>query len=165
MITTGFNSFGVLTSEQPFVIVKMDVIHVLNDIHNNPAFREVGHLMTPQGLVGALFSLPETPYSDSGFTILNRLDPNGSYEMDDPTMFQILCEQVLEEIDRSVFSILSANKLSNTPYFWGWENLSCLQLITHQQTEIQSEIQKLSWERAILERFYDGMPVHRRLPF
>lgn len=154
------------------VVIKLDVIHILNEIHNNPGFSDLGHLLTPQGLVGFLFALPPSPGSEGIFSVLEHLHPTvQSREIFVPDTFQILCEQVVEEIDLTVGLIGKSNNLTGTSYFNGWEDLSCLKLMTLKEdlnglrNQYETELQKLAWSNALASRLYDGLPEHIVVPF
>ena len=145
------------------VLVKVDVIHILNDIHNNPHYATIGRAITPQGLIALLLSMPTTPaLSERYLAILEEFDPTGFSRLKNTDALQILCEQSMEEIDAQVSGVFRNFKFDNTPFFWGWQDLSCLNLIAHRSESITNEIQEQSFQQALRYRFYDGGPVEQR---
>lgn len=137
--------------------VKIDVLHVLNDIHNNPSYIEIGSIITPQGLIALLLSLAPTPgWSEECLAILESYDPTCISNHKHLDELQILLEQIVQEIDVQTSLMFQKYHAQTTPHFNGWSGLSCLSLIASTCVSEQTSVQEYSKGRAGKFRYYDG---------
>lgn len=146
-------------SRSNVVTFRYDVIHILNELHNNPLYSELGSVISPQGLVALILSSPDTPTGiEHVVNQLEMYDRNCVGKLKDPNAFLVFCESISLEIDQAshfAFELAGFGVVTPT-YFYSWNNLSILTVIASILQEDNNELKQLSARQADSFRYYDG---------
>lgn len=137
--------------------LRLDTLHILNDIHNNPHYREIGTVITPQGLIAVLMSLSPSPgWNEASLMYLEGLDRTCISKHAHLDELQIFLESIVNEIDSQTHALFQRYGAVTSPHFYSWSGLSCLSLIASTNHAEQNSIQQLSKQRASTFRYYDS---------
>lgn len=139
------------------VAFRYDVIHILNELHNNPLYSEIARVISPQGLVALILSSPDTPIGiDHVANKLESYDRNCVGNLRDAESFLVFCESLSNEIDQASHYALSMYGIATPTYFYEWNALSILTVIASKLPEDNNELKQLSAQQADHFRYYDG---------